>query len=109
MAEEHYEKANQNRYHAIGSIWTQFIVGLVMTFFELGNHERADLILEELGRYVAESGNEFMIKMVSLAKAEIEFRRGEIELAFQLTQKIRSLPQRPISNFFAPQLIMAKI
>jgi LuxR family maltose regulon positive regulatory protein len=80
-----------------------------MTCFELGNHARADLILEELERYVAESGNEYMIKMIRLAKAEMEFRKGEIEKAFQLTQKIDSLPLRPVTNFFAPQLIMAKI
>jgi len=109
LAEEHYDNANQYRYHSLGSIRTHFLVGHAMTCFELGNRARADLILEELEGYVAESGNEYMIKMISLAKAEMEFRKGEIEKAFQLTQNINSLPLRPVTNFFAPQLIKAKI
>jgi len=109
IAEECYEKAYDQRYHAIGSIRTNFMIAFAMTSFELGKHDRAYKLLDELDFYAASSGNEYNIKSIRLARAEIEFRAGNLEKAFQFTQKIGTLPQRPLSNFFAPQLSMAKI
>jgi len=108
-AREHFQKANKFRYHIIGSVRTQAIIGLIMVSYQLGDKDQAVALLDDLEKYVSASGNEYMIKMAALVKAELEFRQGQVEKAFQLTQKIGIVPLRPYSDFFAPELYMAKI
>jgi ATP/maltotriose-dependent transcriptional regulator MalT len=109
FAGEQYQQAFERGYHILGSVRAQSTIGLIMSLFHLGEVERAHEILEELEMNLSETGNEFMIKLVALARAELEFRSGNLEKAFQLTQHIGNVPLRPTTNFFAPELSQSKI
>jgi LuxR family maltose regulon positive regulatory protein len=109
FAREQYQQAYEKGYHILGSVRAQATIGLIMSLFHLAKVERAHEILDELEINLSETGNEFMIKLVALARAELEFRSGMLEKAFQLTQHIGNVPLRPTTDYFAPELSLSKI
>ena len=108
-AKEHYMQAYEYRFHILGSVRIHAVIGLIMTRFQLGDIDGAFGLLEELEINAASSGNAYMNMLATLARAELEFRSGNHERAFQLTQNIGKIPPRPHTNFFAPELCISKI
>jgi LuxR family maltose regulon positive regulatory protein len=108
-ANEHYLQAYEYRFHILGSVRIHAVIGLIMTSFQLGYSDRAFDFLEELEINTASSGNAYMNMLGTLARAELEFRSGNLERAFQLTQNIGNIPVRPQTNFFSPELCVSKI
>ena len=97
------------RYNTIAVIHFMGMVALCKCSYDLGKKAQVQGILDDLDDLVHIQKDLYFSQVLNVLKAELSSRNGYNKLALAQIKKLEEVPLVPLTDFFHPQIIMARI
>ncbi len=99
----------QYRYQSIGPIHFMSMVALSHCLETMNDLDHLTRVEKELATLVQTQNDEYFSVTLNLSKADNEFRNGDAKAALHMVKTLATIPLVPASNFYLPQITLAKI
>ena len=109
-AEELFASITTRPYENYGTVYTNSVCGLGITYQAQGRDTEAEQVIERGLAFYLETGNTTQLPMIQALQAEVSLRQGKLSSASQWAERLAPIPPfMPVWGFFAPHLTLIKV
>ena len=108
-AKEFLLKFYELRYSTIGVIHFMGMVALAKSLFLLGEDAQLQSKLDDMAQLVNTQSDNYFSQLLTILRAEISLSKGHNKLAITQINKLGEVAMTPLTDFYCPHIIMARI